>query len=101
MSKKSLIVKEKKKQLMVAKYRDRRNTLRQILKSPKVSLKAKMEAQFALQNLPKRSCACRLRNRCNVTGRARGYLRYFGISRCEFKEQALKGNIPGVRKSSW
>ncbi len=55
----------------------------------------------ALQKLPKNSSAVRIKNRCAVTGRSRGYMRYFGISRQQFREMARRGEIPGVKKSSW
>jgi small subunit ribosomal protein S14 len=55
----------------------------------------------ALQKLPRNSSKVRIKNRCNVTGRSRGYMRYFGLSRQEFRELARKGEIPGVKKSSW
>ena len=55
----------------------------------------------ALQKMPRNSSAVRIKNRCSVTGRSRGYMRYFGISRQEFREMARRGEIPGVKKSSW
>jgi len=55
----------------------------------------------ALQKLPRNSSKVRVKNRCNVTGRSRGYMRYFGLSRQEFREMARRGEIPGVKKSSW
>lgn len=56
---------------------------------------------MGLSKLPRNSNPVRLRNRCSVTGRSRGYMRRFGVSRIVFREEALKGNLPGVRKSSW
>ena len=55
----------------------------------------------ALQDLPKNSCPTRIHNRCSMTGRPRGYMRQFGISRIEFRELASNGLIPGVKKASW
>jgi small subunit ribosomal protein S14 len=55
----------------------------------------------ALQKLPKNASPVRVKNRCSVTGRSRGYMRYFGISRQQFREMARRGEIPGVKKSSW
>ena len=55
----------------------------------------------ALQKLPKNSAANRMHNRCQLTGRPRGYMRQFGVSRVTFREMALKGLIPGVKKASW
>ncbi len=55
----------------------------------------------ALQKLPRNSSPVRIKNRCAVTGRGRGYMRYFGLSRIQFREMARRGEIPGVKKSSW
>ena len=57
--------------------------------------------QEGLQKLPKNSNPIRIKNRCNVTGRSRGYMRQFGLSRIQFREMARRGEIPGVKKSSW
>ncbi|MBK0005581.1 MULTISPECIES: 30S ribosomal protein S14 [Priestia] len=89
MAKKSKVVKEQKRQEMVAKYAQ----LRQELKE-----KGDYEA---LKNLPRDSSPTRLNNRCRVTGRPRGYLRKFEMSRIAFRELAYKGQIPGVKKASW
>lgn len=55
----------------------------------------------ALQKLPRNASPIRIKNRCAVTGRSRGYMRYFGLSRIQFREMARRGEIPGVKKSSW
>ncbi|AXI30041.1 30S ribosomal protein S14 [Priestia megaterium] len=89
MAKKSKVVKEQKRQEMVAKYAQ----LRQELKE-----KGDYEA---LKSLPRDSSPTRLNNRCRVTGRPRGYLRKFEMSRIAFRELAYKGQIPGVKKASW
>ncbi|MDG0054323.1 30S ribosomal protein S14 [Paenibacillus sp. P2(2022)] len=89
MAKKSKIVKEKKRQEIVAKYTDLRR-----------ELKAKGDYE-ALQKLPRDSSPTRLKNRCELTGRPRGYLRKFKLSRIAFRELAHKGQIPGITKSSW
>ena len=89
MAKKSWIARERKRRKMVELYADRRSTL-------------KAEGQYeALQKLPRDASPVRLKNRCALTGRSRGYLRKFGISRIKFREMALAGKIPGVRKASW
>lgn len=80
---------EVKRAKLVAKYADKRAAL-------------KAAGNFSdLQKLPKNSCPVRMRNRCKLTGRPRGYMRTFGISRVTFREMALFGKIPGVTKSSW
>jgi small subunit ribosomal protein S14 len=89
MAKKSWMAREKKRRRMVAKYAEKRRKLKE-------------EGDWeALQKLPRNSSRVRLNNRCPLTGRSRGYLRTFGISRIVFREMALAGKIPGVRKSSW
>ncbi len=89
MSKKSLIAREKKRERMVAKYADLRKKLKEA------------GDYEALDKLPKNSSAVRLHNRCKLTGRPKGYMRRFGISRVTFREMALAGKIPGVTKASW
>ena len=89
MAKKSSIAKEKKRQQMVAKYAEKRRQLREA------------GDWEGLAKLPRNSSPTRLRNRCQVTGRSRGYIRRFGLSRITFREMALRGEIPGVTKSSW
>ncbi len=89
MARKALIAKEKRRQRTVEKYAEKRK-----------ELKAKGD-YAALQKLPRDSSATRQNNRCNMTGRVRGYYRKFGLSRLMFRELALQGKIPGVIKSSW
>ena len=89
MSKKSLIAREKKRERMVAKYADLRKKLKEA------------GDYEALDKLPKNSSAVRLHNRCRLTGRPKGYMRRFGVSRVTFREMALAGKIPGVTKASW
>ena len=89
MAKKSSIAKDKKRQQLVAKYAEKRKRLREA------------GDWEGLSKLPKNSNPTRLRNRCRVTGRSRGYMRRFGLSRITFREMALRGEIPGVTKSSW
>ena len=89
MAKESMKARERKRQAMVAKYADKR-----------AALKAAGDWD-ALQNLPKNSSKVRLHNRCAITGRPKGYIRQFGISRVTFREMANQGLIPGVIKASW
>lgn len=89
MARKALIAKQKRRERTVKKYAELRK-----------ELKAKGDYE-ALQKLPRDSSASRLNNRCNVTGRVRGYYRKFGMSRLVFRELALQGKIPGIVKSSW
>jgi small subunit ribosomal protein S14 len=89
MAKEGIKARELKREKMVAKYADKR-----------AALKAAGD-YAALDKLPKSSSAVRLHNRCKLTGRPRGYMRQFGISRVTFREMALAGKIPGIRKASW
>ncbi|MEM5016080.1 30S ribosomal protein S14 [Metabacillus indicus] len=89
MAKKSKVAKEKKRQELVGKYRELRAELKE---------SGDIEA---LRRLPRDSSPTRLKNRCEVTGRPRGYLRKFKLSRIAFRELAHKGQLPGVKKSSW
>ena len=89
MAKESMKAREAKRQKLVEKYAERR-----------AQLKAEGDYE-ALDKLPKNASPVRLRNRCRITGRPRGYMRQFGISRVTFREMALKGLIPGVKKASW
>ncbi|OOC62586.1 30S ribosomal protein S14 [Paenibacillus ihbetae] len=89
MAKKSKVIKEQKRRQVVAKYAEKRRELKE---------KGDYEG---LQKLPRDSSPTRLHNRCAVTGRPRGYISKFGVSRIVFRELAHKGQIPGVKKSSW
>jgi small subunit ribosomal protein S14 len=89
MAKRCSIAREAKRQRMVAKYAALRKELKE------------KGDYAALQELPRNANPTRLHNRCNITGRPRGYLRKFGVSRIAFREMALEGKIPGVVKASW
>jgi small subunit ribosomal protein S14 len=89
MAKKSIIARNVKRERLVAKYASKR-----------AELKAKGDYE-GLDKLPKNASPVRLRNRCKLSGRPRGYMRFFGINRLEFREMALYGKIPGVTKASW
>jgi small subunit ribosomal protein S14 len=89
MAKKSKVVKEWKRQELIAKYADKRRELKN------------SGDYMALQKLPRDSSATRQKNRCQVSGRPRGYLSKYNISRIVFRELAHKGQIPGITKSSW
>ncbi len=89
MARKALVQREIKRQKLAIKYAARR-----------AELKANGDVE-GLAKLPRNSSPLRQRNRCTVTGRSRGYMRKFGLSRITFREEASRGNIPGVTKSSW
>ena len=75
--------------------------MKAIIKSPKTSYEEKRLAFIQLEKMPRDSNPIRVRNRCNLTGRPRGYYRKFGLSRIAFREMANKGIVPGVTKASW
>ncbi len=101
MAKTSKIEKMKRQQRMVVKYRDKRAALKAVIKDEERPIEERMAASRALAKLPRNSSPVRHRNRCNLTGRPRGYLRKFGLSRIALRELAHEGKIPGVTKSSW
>ncbi len=89
MAKKSIIARQAKREKIVAKFAEKRAAL-------------KAEGNYAaLDLLPKNASPVRLKNRCQLTGRPRGYMRHFGVSRVMFRDMALQGKIPGVTKASW
>ena len=89
MAKESMKARERKREAMVAKYAEKRKALKEA------------GDYAALQLLPKDASPVRLHNRCKLTGRPRGYMRTFGLSRVMFREMANQGLIPGVKKASW
>ncbi len=101
MATKSSIAKQKRRQKLVKRKWDRRQQLKKIVYDLKTSDEEKLAAQIALNKLPKNSSPVRLRNRCQFTGRARGFLRKFKLSRLCFREMANLGFIPGIVKASW
>ena len=99
MAKESLKAREIKRAKLTAKYAAKRAELKKIINGE--DYEAKQAAIFALQKLPPNSNPIRLHNRCKLTGRPKGYMRQFGISRINFREMASSGQIPGVKKASW
>jgi small subunit ribosomal protein S14 len=89
MAKTSIKARQKKREKLAAQYAEKR-----------AALKAAGD-YAALDKLPKNASPVRLKNRCQLTGRPKGYMRYFGISRIMFRDMALNGQIPGVKKASW
>lgn len=101
MAKKGKLEKNDRRAKLVEKYAERRLELTKIMKSAEATSDEKREAMARLQALPRDSSAVRYRNRCQMSGRPRGFLRKFGLSRIAFRDMSLHGFIPGVRKSSW
>ncbi len=101
MAKLSQELRDQRRIKLIEKYAEKRAELRKRLNDPNVSIEEKFEIQEAFATLPRNSCPTRLKRRCKISGRARGYYRKFGMSRIAFRDMALKGQLPGVRKSSW
>ncbi len=101
MAKKSMIAKNKRRAEIVERYRERRAELLSVIKDPDTDLDAKRQAYAALAKMPRDASPTRVRNRCGITGRPRGYLRRFGMSRIAVRELAHRGELPGVMKASW
>jgi small subunit ribosomal protein S14 len=101
MAKKSMIAKNKRRAELVERYRERRAELVEVIKDPEATLEAKRQAYAAIAKMPRDASATRYRNRCGITGRPRGYLRQFGMSRIALRELAHRGELPGVMKASW
>ena len=101
MAKKSSVERNLKRQKLVAKYAAKKAELKKILKDPKTSDEDFFAAQRKLCKIPRNASKIRIRNRCSITGRSRGYMGKFGVSRITFRELALDGKLPGVTKSSW
>ena len=101
MAKVSMINREKRRTKLVGKYASKRAELKAIVADPEVGFEEKQEAMFALQKLPRDSSPVRQRNRCQITGRPRGFYRKFGLSRNKLREATMRGDVPGLRKASW
>ena len=101
MAKVSMVNREKRRTKLVAKYVKKRADLKAIIANPEVGFEEKQQAMFALQKLPRDSSPVRQRNRCEITGRPRGFFRKFGLSRNKLREATMRGDVPGLRKASW
>lgn len=101
MAKTSKVTKNEQRMAIVAKYAERRSELKAIIKNPMSTDEQRAEAYAAIRKMPRDASRTRVRNRCAYSGRPRGYVRAFGLSRIAFRDSALSGLIPGVRKASW
>jgi small subunit ribosomal protein S14 len=101
MAKTSMINRETKRAALVKRYAAKRAELKETIRNPKSSDEDREAAVQKLQSLPRDSSASRLRNRCQITGRPRGYYRKFGLSRTKLREATMRGDIPGLGKASW
>ena len=100
MAKESMKAREIKRAKLVARYAEKRAALKKIVATAEDPAEA-YEAARKLQAIPKNANPIRLHNRCKITGRPKGYIRHFGISRIQCREMASQGLIPGVKKASW
>ena len=100
MAKKSMIERDRKRQRLIEKYADKRAELKEQFRTASTQ-QEKMEIHRKIQQLPRNSAPSRLRNRCWLTGRPRGYYRDFGLCRNALRQMAHEGLLPGVVKSSW
>ncbi len=101
MAKKGMINRELKRQRTVAKYAAKRAELKRIMNDVNASEEERAEARKKFHRLPRNASPCRVRNRCKLTGRPHGYYRKFGLGRNKLREAAMRGDIPGLVKSSW
>lgn len=101
MAKKSSVQKELRRERKVKSAFEKRKELRNRSKDVNLTEEERQDARVALNKMPRDTSPYRLRNRCSLTGRCRGYLRKFGLSRLCFREMAHRGLLPGVTKASW
>jgi len=101
MAKRSKIVRNEQRKVVVKRYKEIRAELKKKVKDHNLGLAERTEAMIKLQRLPRNGSATRVVNRCAITGRPRGFHRKFGVSRIALRELALKGELPGMVKASW
>ena len=101
MAKQAMIEREKKREKTVSKYAAKRAALKAVILDLNATDEEKWDAQMALQKQPRDASAVRKQRRCRVTGRPHGVYRKFGLCRNKLRENAMKGNIPGLVKASW
>ena len=101
MAKKSMVARENKRARTVAKYAAKRAKLKETITDVSASDDARWEAQIALQKLPRNASPVRQQRRCQITGRPHGVYRKFGLCRNKLREAAMRGDVPGLVKSSW
>jgi len=101
MAKKSMLERERKRAKIVQRFARKRAELKKVISSASSSDEERAEAMAKLQKLPRNASPSRLRNRCAITGRPKGYYRKFGLARNKLREETMQGNIPGLSKASW
>jgi small subunit ribosomal protein S14 len=101
MAKISMIERERKRERIVIRYAAKRAEIKARIDDIELSIEDRWRAQAQLQKLPRNASPVRQRNRCHLTGRPRGYYRKFGLARNKLREAAMRGDVPGLVKSSW
>ena len=101
MAKKSMIARERKRARTVQRYAAKRAEIKRVIASASSTDEERQEALVALQKLPRNASPSRMRNRCSISGRPKGYYRKFGLGRNKLREQTMHGHIPGLAKGSW
>jgi small subunit ribosomal protein S14 len=101
MPKLSQELRDQRRAALIKKHSGKRGELRKTMRDPNASFEDKLAALRGFAKLGRNSCPTRLKRRCRVTGRSRGFYRKFGLSRIALREMALRGELPGVRKASW
>jgi small subunit ribosomal protein S14 len=101
MAKTNMVERERRRQRVAKKYATKRAQLKELIRSPKSSPEQRLAAQVQLATQPRDASVSRQRNRCAITGRARGVYRKFGLARSKIREVAMRGEIPGLGKASW
>jgi small subunit ribosomal protein S14 len=96
-----MVERERRRERLVRKYAAKRAALKAIIADPNASYEERMAAVVKLQKLPRDSSPVRLRNRCKITGRPKGYYRKFALGRNKLREAAMRGDVPGLVKASW
>jgi small subunit ribosomal protein S14 len=101
MAKISMIERERKRARIVTRFAAKRAELKALIDDTELSMEDRRAARLRLQKLPRNASPIRLRNRCHITGRPHGYYRKFGLARNKLREAAMRGDVPGLIKSSW
>ena len=101
MTRKALVQRELKRVKTVERFAQKRASLKKIINDSNATYEEKNEARTKLQKLPRNASPSRLRNRWAISGRPKGFYRKFGLGRNKLREEAMKGNIPGLHKASW
>ncbi len=101
MAKKSMVARERKRLKTVQRYAAKRAALKKVIANQSSSDEERRDSMERLQTLPRNASPVRLRNRCAITGRPKGFYRKFGLGRNKLREETMRGNIPGLSKASW